>query len=183
MKRKASIWAITVVSVILVTAFPVLAQTFSPRTAPQQPPASATTVMSNAVPVAPSGGCNVPYSAPGAIIVKNPTLISSMELKVNDTAAGEWRILWNPPSVAPRFTPSLACFNDYVIDIGRMPAGVTCWMLTNNLAPSGNWAVHVISCMTAGADSGRPVTQTAPAADPGQPAAIIDPLFKSGGGK
>jgi hypothetical protein len=180
MKWKISLWifaaaALTIINTVSVFA----AQTTQHRATSQQLPSGST----SSVPTVASGGCNIPYNAPGAIIVNNPTLISALEIKFYDAAAGERRLPWNPPGVAPRFAPSLACFNGAAIDIGRMPTGVTCWMLPNNLSPSGSWAVNVISCFTAGADSGRPPTQSTPATDPGQPAAIIDPLFKSGGGK
>jgi len=169
MTRRMNMWVLAAATAAAFAALPVLAQAPTPPK-PGTPPAAGPAAKA-ATPVgiaplpspnpttgAPTGplinpgapgiaaGCIIKDGTPGTMTVKDPTPISPTEIKFIDSVAGPQRSLWNPPSVAPKFMPSVACLKGIVIDIARMPAGVVCKMLAGNPTPSGGGAVKVVSC-------------------------------------
>ncbi len=171
MTIKMNLWVATVTTAAAFATLPVLAQTATPPKPGAAPTPAAAPAAKPGTPVgiaplpspnpttgAPTGplinpgapgiaaGCIIRDGTPGTMTVKDPTPISPTEIKFIDSVAGPQRSLWNPPSVAPKLMPSVACLKGAPIDIARMPAGVVCKMLAGNPAPSGGGAVKVVSC-------------------------------------
>ena len=85
-------------------------------------------------------------ATPGWMSVRNPRAISAREIEFIDSVAGVQRSLWNSLPLPAGFVPSLACLNGAPIDITRMPGGVSCDLFNQNPAPSGGFAVRVLTC-------------------------------------